>query len=440
MLVDQFGRPLLQESRHTPPLDGGWMTVGDLSDPFSGGMSRNTLDRRTIREASRSAYLLNGLLYGAMDILLGMVLGDGVSYGEMHDAAAEEALEDFYALNHLDTLMSRWWIEYMVDGENLTVFPRDAKTTEPARIGFLDVDQSLIITTEPGNPSLVTSVKLGQLGTTYSEGEFVWSANESLWNDPRGWPGVARAVPPALAYVYFLNSRLRLHDLRGRVNAIYKAFTTTSDPVAELQAKAQRYSRMPKDGHVLTVQKNATSGESEEFELLTANTDAKDAESDARSLLRLFGLTLNLPEHYLGNGDTTNRATSQSMAEPVIKSIGRRQGAVRNYLNRLMQTELVRRFGAERLYLTKKVKVRDQGRTRTVTDRMVPATMLEFPWLFPSLRSEDMDGLVAKARLASDLGLASRQTLSGELGYDWALELENMSNERGNEKGGQDET
>ncbi len=96
MLVDQFGRPLVSESRDPSGLEAGWIPAGDMNDPFSStGITRTGLDRTTVRDSARAAYMVNGLLYGALDVLLGLVLGDGVSYGEMHDEDAELVLEDF---------------------------------------------------------------------------------------------------------------------------------------------------------------------------------------------------------------------------------------------------------------------------------------------------------------------------------------------------------
>lgn len=433
MLVDAHGRPLAPTLMSESPLDlhSGWVQASGITGMALNRGARNlgSLDgeRGMVRTTARLAYLLNPVLAGAVDVLHGLVLGAGVTYGVMDDKRAQVAMEEFWFVNDWDKKLARWFTEYTVDGENLTRFSK--ASAEPARVGFVDVADPIELQTEEGMPDNVTGVKLNRT-TTLTEGEFVWTAHDSLWNDPRGWPVIMRAIGPALAYVKFIDARIRLHDLQARVNAVYKAFAYGSEKQAELQAKADVYSRIPNDGHVLTLHKDHVTGQSEEFDFLTGSVTAADSQADARAILRMMGLALNLPDHYLGVGDTGNRATTRSMAEPTLRSIARRQGTVRSYNNRVFQLELKRRYGPDRTYIVKRVTVRDDGLTRVVTRHKVKAELLEFPLALPTLQGEELDALVKKVALAATRGLASRQTLSAELGYDYALEVENMAQEQ----------
>ena len=58
-----------------------------------------------------------------------------------------------------------------------------------------------------------------------------------------------------------------------------------------------------------------------------------------------------------------------------------------------------------------------------VTKRKVTARKLKLPWSFPSLEDESVADLMTKIQTASQLSLASRATLSGMAGFDWASEV-----------------
>ena len=433
MILDQYGQPIQEAGTSLDRISGGWIQTGGIGTSVTPtSLLALNVSREDVRTVSRAAYLLNPLLFGAVSVMHSFVLGEGLSYGDMPDKRAYSALEEFWAVNDLDQLANRWLTEYLVDGENLTLFPRDgegqaAKASGPARIGFYDVSHSLELRTEDGVPTHITSVKLGE--REYQEGAFVWSANEQLWNDPRGWPLVMRAITPALAYVNFVNSRIRVHEIQSRINGLYKAFTYSNDPGAELKAKASVYSAMPRNGAILTVHKDRQSGESEEFGFLETKANAADSKEDARLIRLLISAALQIPEHYLGEGGSVTRTTADSMGEPARRAFARLQNSFRGYLNRLYRLELKRRFGDAQRYTVRRVTVSEDGLTRKVETKKVSADVLEGPWLFPSLRNEDLEALEKKVRVANELTLASKQTLAGELGYDYALELERMAQE-----------
>lgn len=425
-LVDVHGHPILRENP-LPDLHAGWIRATSLTRQAAATGDLAALDqhRTLIRTTARLAYMLNPVLAGAVDVLHGLVLGSGASYGIMDDKRAQAAMEEFWAANAWDEKLSRWFTEYTVDGENLTKF---SKAGDVGRVGFVDVNDPIELETENGMPDHVTSIRLNRT-ETLAEGEFVWTAHDTLWNDPRGWPVILRAVGPALSYVRFVDARVRLHELQSRINAVYRAFAYSEDKAGELQRKADLYARIPNDGHVLTLHKDHVTGQGEEFNFLNTSVSAADSQADARAILRMMGLALNLPDHYLGIGDTGNRATTKSMSEPTLRSVARRQGTVRSYNNRVLQLELVRRHGMDQTYLVKRVSIRDGGLTRSVRRTRVKANLLEFPIALPTLQGEELDALIRKVEAAVKHRLASRQTLSAELGYDYALEIENMAAE-----------
>lgn len=204
-------------------------------------------------------------------------------------------------------------------------------------------------------PHHVTGVKLGR--KTYDEGQFVWQANDALFNDPRGWSPTAQAIGPALAYVNFIDSRRKIHDLASRINAIYYAFA--SDP-KELNAKSARFRNIPRSGAVLTLAQNAE-GKREEFEFHTPNARAADSSVDGKLVKQLLAVALQLPEHYLAEGGGVTRTTADSMGAPTRRGFQKRQKQVFRWLNRVVITELIRRYGPDQVYKVTTSKVLPSG-------------------------------------------------------------------------------
>lgn len=464
MLVDINGRPLRSEKTletaadvfHAtdsgwgggmldPGLRGGWIESGGFfnqASPVSAILGLS-LNRDLERRAARVAYLTNPVLWGALEVIASFVIGEGISYGEMADPSATKALEDFWFENDLEDMASRFFLEYMIDGESLTVFPEQQELGEISKFAFYDVDDYIHLHTVRGLPHKIDKVEVNLMHndtsqkTILQQGSFAWTAYDALWNDPRGWPVIMRAIGPALAYTGFVNTRMRIHDIQSRINAIYWAFASDDK---ELQAKSETYKDLPRTGRVLTMHKLPT-GEKEEFEFVQTNTNAMDSAADGRLIRLVLSVALNLPEHYLGEGGDVNRTTADAMGAPAKKAFKRKQKWVKRWLDMIFRNALIRRYGPDKKYKVNKYKVNETTKAIDISSSRVPATRLEFPWTFPEINDEDAMGLVRRVQLAASFRLASQQTLSGQLGYDYAAELErfprdlpiNLGNNNNNE-------
>ena len=427
------GERLTESSLTTgdPGVYGGWLTSAGTLSPNSLGAGSFTalrVNREVQRRAARIAYLTNPLLYGAVEVIHGFVLGTGVTLGEITDKRAATAINEFWQENTLDHLLSRMFTEYLLDGESLTVWPLDGTGLGrdlPAHIALADVDRGVTLDVDPFDSTLVTGATVQSViaggERRFTQGQYLWKANDALWNDPRGWPVVMRAVPACLAYTGFLERRLRLHDIQSRINGVYKAFATTYE---EHRTKAAAFGRIPADGQILTLAKNPVSGESEQFDFVTQKIGAADAATDARLIRLLVAVALNLPEHQLGESGNANLATASAMDTPARKGFERKQRWVEQWLRNVLRTELERRYGAGQLYTVTDTKVTPDGLGKVVTRRKVTARQLNLPISFPSLDDSSLLDLIAKVQAASALGLASRGTLSGEMGYNWPDEAE----------------
>lgn len=437
MLYDQHGNLLESSSLQQDNLKGGWIETGQLGTPFSSTASLAGLEpnREVERTQARLAFFLNPVISGAIEVIHGFVIGEGVTYGEMADSRAQDYLEEFYQANRLEAKISRFFYEWLVDGENLTLFPKQgssnrATRSEAARIGFYDVAHSIEFNEVEDLPDAIESIET-ENKVKRTENEFVWTAHRSLWNDIRGWPVIMQAVPAALSYIDFLNDRIKLNKIQSRINGLYKTFiySKTADLAREEKKKnAAAFEGMPKSNKVVTIGKDPTTGESEEFELLSPKTNAGDSSKDARLIYLLVAVALSLPEHYLAFTGEVTRTTADSQDSPTTKSFKRHQNTVRTWLDNTMRLECLRRDGKGKKYKVQRSKVLAGGIISKETKR-VPASILTFPWQFPELESESTADLVSKLNLLIKQRRISGATLSAKLGVDYAQEEELMGAE-----------
>lgn len=369
----------------------------------------------------REAYEHHPLFTAAVNTITSLVMGTGVTYGQLDDEAAYEALEQWYALNNLADYSTELFRQWLLDGELLALLALNGSRFEPAWMNAWDTRLSPpTINRVEGNPRVIASVDLGDR-RVLPDG-FVWRSNAHQWND-RGRSPVATAVTPAKDYTSLLEYRLRAHGIRARLNAVYYAIASSQ---AELQTKADRYKTLPKTGNVVTLQMDAATGQSEKLEFLSTKTDAADAESDVRALIRTVAMVFGIPEHFMAVGDTANLATAKAMSEPMIRRVEEHQALITGVLRDLFRLELKRRYGPTRTYRVNTVQV--DGLTRTPVTRYVTADELEIPFALPPARDDTGTNLTG-LQWAHDRGLVSDQTAVEELGFDPALEAERKAND-----------
>lgn len=440
MILDQFNRPIqaaLPEVEAAVPgmRTGGWAEAGTV-DP--GANRAYGIDRETQRRASRLAYYVNPLISGLVgNILVPYVVGDDFSYGVLDDRDARLALDEFWAHNDLASLGERIWTEYLIDGESAVVFERDREgDAAPARIGLVDLDKGIKLEHDTMNG--VTAIETQGPKFTravWEQGEFVWTAHSALFNDPRGWPVMMQAIPAALSYIGLINSRLRMHDIQARINGVYKAFYKNGED-DKFKAKSQQFRRIPRDGNILTLAKDPVTGHSEELDFLKGDRGASDAASDARLLRLLISAALAVPPTWLGDAESSNRASSAEMNGPPLIAMKRRQSTFRGMMTRIFRLELLRRFGPEKRYLVRysetKTDRTGQPIGKSVKTKRVPAELLDIPWTLPQLNDATLDEIIRKVEMLAAQGLASKQTQQELIGLDVSEELERLGNEGGN--------
>ena len=376
---------------------------------------------------ARAAYEHHALFAAAIEVITGLVLGTGLTHSELHDEKANTALVEWFALNELAEFSKAIFKQWLIDGELLLLLASDAGRNEPAWVNLWDVEGNPIsVECETGNPRVVTRItaSAGATRRVFTPDMFVWRANTIHANNVRGKSPLRAAVQPAVDYTRLMTLRMRAHEIRGRLNAVMKLMAETPE---EFHARSSSLgASLPRAGNLLKLHKNPKSGESDEFEFTNLRTDAADAESDTRTLLRTVAMQAALSEHQLAMSDTGNRATAKESAETTARAMEAHQVFLEGVLTELFRKELIRRFGPNETYTVKRSELSADGERTEFTER-VPATELRIPLDFPPVRREDEVRLDA-LRFGWEAELISATTVIEELGFDPALEAERSHN------------
>lgn len=433
MLVDQHGRPLassITEGSEEATINRSWVLATGIGSPnIAAPSAYKGFSRRDHQIKARLAFYFNFAISGAVETVQSFVIGEQFNWGDVADKTARMVIDEFHAANDLTVLVERFAYEYMLDGENATIFPLESEgltPDAPAIVNFVDVVQGVNLEyTQPHRP---LEASFGGIKGTFDASRFTWSAHRALYNDARGMPVIQTAVDPALALAGLLDSRLRAHELNSRLNAIYTALVDSSntqvDMGKQLAAKSSAFTRVPKNGSVLTLAKDIITGQEEKFEFLQGARGSSDAEKDAMLFMLAVSITLGIPLHWVWNGDTANRASSDSMTEPAKRRLSKFQSVVRRWLDNLMRLELTRRLGPDATLMVYKNDISDDGRTIKKRGKRVPIGQYTYPWSFPTLDMRGLTEQINRSQFALDNGIASLQTTAADLGYDFALEQE----------------
>lgn len=230
-------------------------------------------------------------------------------------------------------------------------------------------------------------------------------------NVKRGRSILEVVMPLLSSFDTWLKDRLILNKVRTAVALIKKVKSAHQIPsIVEKQKSSSLLhsgkQEMFKPGTIFTASDNI------EYEMLSPNINAPDAKDDGRNILLAISAGSGLAE-YMVTADASNANFSSTM---------------------VAESPAVREFQDWQNFFSYPFKqIFKQVITNAITFGLLPADTstdceIQYPPLIHRNLKEETDALV----LHNQFGLASKETVSEKLGYDFYLEQEKIKNESNN--------
>ena len=154
----------------------------------------------------------------------------------------------------------------------------------------------------------------------------------------RGESDVIVILPWTLRYTAWLKDRIRFNAIRNQM-AIAELQTT-----GDVKKRQQDFvnSQAIGNGSVFVTKKNE-----EELKMHSTNIQAQDAEADGRAIRLAIVSGADVPLHFLGEGDTANRATAIRMDDPTHRFYRQRQNSLIDIAMKLCEHAYRRKVALE---------------------------------------------------------------------------------------------
>jgi hypothetical protein len=299
------------------------------------------------------AYHANPLAFAIIEITTSFVLGRGITV-EAKNANVHKTLQRFWhdPDNQLDERIYTMSTELALYGEIFVRFfvnrydgTLKLRLIDPSLIDLIETDpddiekplrfhrrpigQTLSITDPPENLSAPGKMQLlpdetQTAGEWFQAGEeVVQFAINKVSNAKRGTSDLATLLPWLRRYKDWLTDRVRMNKYKG---AFMWDVTLHNADRKTIDHKKMEYAYPPEPGSVLI------HNDAEEWKATQPSIQANDASEDGRAIKLMVAVGATLPEHFLSDGTSSNRATAAEMGLPTLLKFQRRQRAMKNIL------------------------------------------------------------------------------------------------------------
>jgi hypothetical protein len=279
------------------------------------------------------------------------VLGDGIQV-RASNKKVQKVIDEFWNHpdNHMDLRIFDLCQELSLYGELfirffVNEFSGDVKvvTIDPSMIDQIESDPENIekeirvhrrpigpSATIPGQPALPMP-----LDQSNFEGQWLTVPDDVLHfcinkvsNAKRGKSDLATLLPWLRRYKDWLIDRVRINKYKA---AFLWEIALSGADARTVGLKMQEYALPPEPGSVIV------HNDSETWNAIQPHIDAGDAEPDGRAIKLMVAMGAGIPEHYLADGQNSNRATAGEMSLPTIKKFKRRQQLMAHILRVVLQ-------------------------------------------------------------------------------------------------------
>jgi hypothetical protein len=353
-------------------------------------------------EDAREAWRKNPLARRLVGIVTSYTVGSGISLHSEHKGL-QDFIERFWLHNRMELRLDEWCDELSRSGELFPVLftnPVDGMSSVrlvPAvQIEYVDADpedyeREIRYKETVALTSAVNEIWWQGAGSDTADDARVPVMLHYAVNRPvgglRGESDLAPLLPWLRRYSRWLEDRVRL-------NAAMRSFLWVVSVPARLRAQVEeRYRQVPEPGSVIITEKDA-----ETWEAVTPSLHAADAEKDGRAIRWMIvagGPGTALLD--IGEGEDSNLASGQAMAEQRRRFLRRRQ----SYMGWLLCDLVLRAYLRQT-----RVLPRPEG------SRFKVAGMGDIQVNVPDISPEDNASLASAASALSG-ALATMATLTG---------------------------
>ncbi|QBD76173.1 hypothetical protein EPA93_09190 [Ktedonosporobacter rubrisoli] len=286
----------------------------------------------------------NPLARAIIEITTSFVLGKGVTIAANHkrvqqllmqfwDDSDNQMAERVYLLCNELALYGEIFVRFfvnkydgsvkirMIDPSLIDLIETDPEDIEtPLRFHRRPVGQTIAVTDPPQNPPDLTKL---DTSSTNTQGEWFLAREEVMQftinkvsNAKRGASDLATILPWLRRYKDWLTDRVRINKYKG---AFLWDITLQGADLKTIQRKRMEYGYPPEPGSVVI------HNETEQWKAVQPQINANEAYEDGRAIKLMVAVGALIPEHFLSDGTTTNRATAAEMGLPTLLKFQRRQ-------------------------------------------------------------------------------------------------------------------
>jgi hypothetical protein len=311
------------------------------------------------------AYNANPLAFAIIEITTSFVMGKGVTIAA-RDPAVQRVLHDFWhdPDNHMETRVYALCTELALYGEQFIRFfvnPYDGRVTirqiDPSLIDQIETDPEDIekplrfhrrpigpAATLPGDATapFPDEARRGDYtGQWFKAGEEVMQFTiNKVSSAKRGKSDLATLLPWLRRYKDWLTDRVRINKYKGAF--LWDVRLQGADRKT-IERKKMEYAYPPEPGSVII------HNEAESWSAVKPEINANEAAEDGRAIKLMIAVGAQLPEHYLADGNYSNRATATEMGLPTLLKFQRRQYVMRAMLRAILDRVLLEARKAGRL-------------------------------------------------------------------------------------------
>jgi len=289
-----------------------------------------------------AAYLQNPLAFRITHILVGHVLGEGITW-LVEDPTVSQWLTAWWEhpLNLMDLRIRQWLTELILTGDLFVTFH-----TRPDGLSIMRAMPSAQIDDIRTNPEDLEDELAYHQVTDTPEGRW-WKATAHQGNmmhftinrpvgQVRGVSDLQTIIPWLKRYKTWLEDRAAIN--RARSAFVYEV--TVRGTEADVQRRRAELGAPPPPGSVII------HNEAEEWKAVTAHIDAGEAEADGKAIRLMIAAGAGIPLHFLSEGESATRATAREMGEPTRRAFAERQ-KVYGAMLQAVAREAARRAGVD---------------------------------------------------------------------------------------------